>query len=336
MKVSKFSNFNFQISIIIIACLLLVFSCNRGKEKQGKQSQGQEFQNHLLPPSVSIIYEQALEVPQEYWFFKGFGGKSFVETIIAKSVKDSLKAYYPFSTVEYSPAEVQERVQSIQNEISYMIFDEDWQLDTAQLIMKKYVRSYTLVREYVRKSHALYGTDTVKSIIATFNAPKTTDKPLKDLTLLARNVAYEVSLVNEHNPEWLENMPRKRAVQLIIDKLLAGQQAYSFMFRDTLQPISLDDVKLRLGEEVNYEVVYDELGEETDTVAIQRTIDINEFVGLAFIEDWYYDKATMHLYKDVKGIAPVREYEKILNTGNYEKVRTIPLMMFFSNHKDGK
>jgi len=289
----------------------------------------QKFQNDLLPTSTSIIYEQALEVPQEYWFFKDFAGKSFIKSVIAQSMKDSLKACYPFTTKECTLDEVRERVQSVKHEISDMIFDEDWQLDTAQFVIKKHVRSYTLVRKYVRN------TDTVKSLVATFNAPKTKDVPFEKLTLLASNVAYEVPLTNSENPEWVENMPRKRAMQLIIDKALSGEQAYSFIFRDTLHPLSLADIKLRLGEETSYEFVYNELDEITDTITINRTIDINEFVGLAFIEDWYYDKATMRLYKDVKAIAPVREYEKLLNDG-YEKVRTIPLMMFFSNHKEGK
>lgn len=315
--------------LVSIGCVFVVCSCNRGEDKQN-QSESAVFRNDLLPTSVNIMYEHALEVPQEYFFFKGFGGRMFVETIVAQSVKDSLKACYPFSTVALTSGEVRERLLSIKNEFSYMIFDEDWQLDTAQFKMKKYVRSYTLVREYVRN------TDTVKSLAATFNAPNTVDMPFENITLLARNVAYEVPLTNEQNPEWVENMPRKRVAQLIIDKALNGTQAYSFNYRDTLQPLSLDEVKRRLGEEVNYEVQYDELDDAADTIAITRAIDINEFVGFAFIEDWYYDKATMRIYKDVKGIAPVRKYEITLNNGDHETIRRIPLVLFFSNHKEGK
>jgi hypothetical protein len=311
-----------------------MFSCNRTDNKKNDQTNNSEFHNHLLPTSVSIMYEQPLEVPQEYFFFKGFAGKSFLEHVVTQSINGSLKASYPFSTIDYTTDEVKERIQSVKHEITNMIFDEDWQLDTTQFKMKKYVRSYTLVREYVRNSPN-FGSDTVKSLIATFNAPQTIDVPFEDLTLLARDVAYEVPLINEENPEWVENMPRKRTMQLIIDKLLNGEQAYSFYRRDTLQPLSLDAVKLNLGEEVNYEIMYDELNDAMDTIAIPRAIDINEFVGLVFIEDWYYDKATLRLYKDVKGIAPVRQYEKLLNDG-YETVRTMPLMMFFSNHKKGK
>ncbi len=275
------------------------------------------------------MYEHALEVPYGYFFFKGFGGQLFVENVIAQSVKDSLTAYYPFSAVAYTPAEVQERIQSVKNEISYIIFDEDWQLDTTKFEMRKYVRSYTLMREYQHYN------DTVKTPIATFSQ-QTLNVPFENLTLLARNVAYEVPLVNAKNPEWVENISHKRAAQLIIDKALAGEQAYKFMVsRDTLQPLSLAEVKELLGEETNYEILYDELDEATDTIAIQRPIDVNEFVSFAFIEDWYYDKATMRIYKDVKGIAPVRETEKMFE-GEYETLRTIPFFMFFSNHKEKK
>lgn len=317
--------------LICIGCLFVVCSCNRGEERDThNQTQSTVFRNDLLPTSVSIMYEHALEVPQEYFFFKGFGGRMFIERVVELSVKDSLIACYPFSTVVFSPRDVEYRLLGIKNEFSHIIFDEDWQLDTARFEMKKYVRSYTLVREYVRDA------DTVKKWEATFNAFNTVDMPFENLTLLARNVAYEVPLTNEQNPEFVENIPRKRAAQLIIDKVLNGEQAYSFNYRDTLQPLSLDEVKRRLGEEVNYEIMYDELDEATDTIAITRTIDINEFVGFAFIEDWYYNKATMRIYKDVKGIAPVRKYEIPLNNGEFETIRRIPLVLFFSNHKEGK
>lgn len=314
--------------------LVAIYSCNNNETEQKRKSQSSEFHNHLLPTSTSIRYEHSLEVPQEYFFFKGFGGKSFLENLITQSVKGSVVASYPFTTVEYTPEEVKERIQSVKHEITNMIFEEDWQIDTARFEMTKHVRSYTLVREYVRKS-AAFGEDTVKSIIATFNAPQTIDVPFEDLTLLARDVAYEVPLTNEENSDWVENMPRKRAMQIILDKLLNGEQAYSFYRRDTLRQLSLDAVKLNLGEETNYEIMYDESSDITDTVAIQRSIDINEFVGFVFIEDWYYDKSTMRIYKDVKAIAPVRQYEKLLNEG-YEIVRTMPLMMFFTNHKEEK
>ena len=318
-------------SLFIVHCSLFT-SCNRGEERN-KQTQSQALRNDLLPTSVGITYEHALEVPQEYFFFKGFGGRMFIETIVAQCVNDTLKVCRPFSTVAYTPDEVRERLPGMKNEISHIIFDEEWQLDTAKFEMKKRVRSYTLVREYVRN------TDTVKYLAATFNAPNAVDVPFEKLTLLARNVAYEVPLVNEESPEWVENMPRKRAVQLIIDKALAGQQAYNFMLRDTeKEPLQLDKIKRLLGEETTYEPSYDELDEATgaDSVAVSRSIDINEFAGLAFIEDWYYDKATMRLYKDVKGIAPVRVYQKEFAVGVYEPVRTIPFFMYFSNHKGGK
>ncbi|MCL2327045.1 MAG: hypothetical protein FWC39_00885 [Bacteroidetes bacterium] len=318
--------------LISLACAFAMFSCNQGEERD-KQTQSSVFRNDLLPTSVSIMYEHALEVPKEYPYFKGFGGQMFIETLVAQSIKGTLKVCYPSSTVAFTPEEVKEQLLSVKNEISHMVFDEEWQLDTAKFEMKKYVRSYTLVRKYV------HNTDTIESRVATFNAPDSVDMPFENLTLLARNVAYEVSLVNERSPDWVENMPRKRVVQLIIDKALNGQQAYSFVFRETLEPLSLDEVRQRLGEETIYVLDYDDLGETVDSAAVNHPINpinINEFVGFAFIEDWYYDRATMRIYKDVKGIAPIRVYQKMLNIGDYETTRSVPFLLYFSNHKEGK
>jgi hypothetical protein len=288
--------------------------------------------NDLLPTEVTVQYEHALEVPQEYFFFKGFAGKSFIDKLIEKTIHDSLTVFYPFSqSAAYTIDEFKERVQAVKNDISHLIFNEAWVLDTAQFVMTKTVRSYTLVREYVR-----YG-DTVKSLVATYHNQYNGDSFFKEgATLLARNVAYEVPLLNGENPEWVENISRKRLAQLLIDKVLSGEQAYSFYYRDSLQAFSLDEAKRRLGEETNYELMYNELDGTTDTVAISRVIDVNEFVAVAFIEDWYYDEATMRIFKDVKGIAPVRQYDMTLSNGDIESVRRIPLLLFFANHKEGK
>lgn len=320
----------------IIACIAIVTACNQQKDNTTQTDCLN--QNHLIPSTVSIVYEQAMEVPQEYaFFFKSIDFQKFLNDIITKSTQGTITPMFPFSDIPLSKQDITEKLATVnKQECKQLLFDEEWFMDTATFIMHKKVRSYTIVREYMRKTP--FGTEELsKSVLAKIPCTDTIDKKFSELTLLAKNVSYEIPLKNEFNPEYLENIHVKHVMNVLIAKALSGKtKTYSFMLRDTLQLLPMEDIKLRLGEHTESFINIDETTGEEDTVSVAKQIDPSEFIGLAFIEDWYVNPKTMHIYKDVKGIALVREYMKMLDGSEPETVRTIPILMFFSNHNEGK
>ena len=318
-----------------VLCIFVFVACNNKKDNE-KES---VFVNNLIAPKSSITYEQEMKVPEEYFFFKSIDFASFASQLQTKTLHKEITAYIPFSNIVCNDEDINTKFReefSLQ-EIQALLFDEDWALDTAQFIMKKKVNAYSLVRNYIRKS--ALGEIPTKSILAKFDfsntgEPQTTDSKLR---LLANDVAYEVPLVNESNPEFLEDIQVKQVVKTIIEKATCGNtKCYSFTFRDSLIEHTLDEVKQSLGHET---ICYSEENPETyeiDTICVDKDIDLREICGLAFIEDWYVNDSTMEIVKDVKAIAPVRAYYHSTEDTQSELVKSIPFVMYLKNHDKGK
>lgn len=325
-----------KILYVFLAITIMVSACK--EQKPSSQQTDCGIQNHLIPSTVSLVYEQNMVVPKEYaFFFKSIDFQKFLTDLLEKTTQGSITPFFPLSDIPLTKQDIADKLLTFKKqECSYVLFDEEWFMDTATFIMSKKVRSYTLVREYMRKT-PLGSEELTKSLLAKFVCTDSVEKKFSELTLLTKNVAYEVSLKNDFNPEYLENIQVKHVMNVLIAKALSGStQTCSFMLRDSLQALTIDDVKLRLGEQTESYVDTDEITGAEDTVVIEKKIDPSEFTAVAFIEDWYVNPKTMHIYKDVKGIALVREYMKQLDGNEPEIVKTIPLVMYFSNHKDGK
>lgn len=321
--------------IIGIACFL---SC---KEKQDKTISEQSLVNNLIAPKACITYEQEMIVPAEYFFFKSIDFRAFVSKLQQKSVQKTITAHIPFSDIACNDEDIQRKFKdefSI-DEFQTMLFDEEWILDTAQFIMKKKVDSYSLVRNYIRHNPYTNTDIPTKSIVAKYDFSKSgfSSPNDKNFKLLQSDVAYEVPLINETNPEFLENIQVKQVVKTIVEKATCGNTpAYSFSFRDSLISKDLKEVTESLGKEtICYEEEESETA-ETDSVCIDKEIDLREIIGLAFIEDWYVNDSTMEILKEVKAIAPVRAYYHTTEDTQSELVKSIPFVMYLKNHDKGK
>src|SRR5574344_1003602 len=265
---------------------------------KGTEDKTNAFVNNFIAPKSCIIYAQEMYIPKEYFFFKSIDYAKLVTTL-----------------------------------------QEEWAFDSAQFIMKKKVTSYSLIREYTRKDE-YRGELPTKSIVARYEFKDTSTSKTKKpkLTLLAKDVSYEVPLVNNENPEFLENIQVNQVVKTIIEKAISGTvPCYSFNFRDSLQPRSHNEVLKLLGKETNcYTTVNEETG-ELDSTCVDKDIDFKEIQGLAFIEDWYLNNATMEIVKEVKGIAPIRQfYHTTDDNTQSELIKTIPFVMYLKNHDKGK
>lgn len=322
--------------VVAAICIVCLFSC---KQKENKPTEC-EFTNNLIAPKSCITYEQEMIVPEEYFFFKSIDFKQLLRELKQKSTEKKITTYLPFSDIVCNDNDLQTKFSDEynENEFKSLLFNEEWALDTAQFIMKKKVNSYSLVRQYVRNSEYV-GKVQTKSIVARYDFTK---EPMptvgdKSFRLLAENVAYEVPLVNTENPEFLDDIQVKQVVKTIVGKAISGNvDCYSFAYRDSLILRDFDEVKQSLGKEI---ICYDTENTETneiDTLCIDKEIDFKEFTGLAFIEDWYLNDSTMEIFKDVKGIAPVRTYYHNTDDTQSELVKSIPFVMYLKNHDKGK
>lgn len=316
-------------------CFIAFVSCKKTTDKKQETT----FTNDLLAKKALITYEQEMIVPEEYFFFKSIDFPNFVNSLKTKTIEKEIQAYLPFSDIVCNNDDIQQKFHDefFLNEFSSLIFEEEWQLDSAQFIMNKKVNSYSLVRKYIRND-SYRGEIPTKSIVAKYDFSKSgfPTKTDTNFVLLAKDVAYEVPLVNEENPEFLENISVKQIAKVLVEKALSGTiDCYSFSFRDSLILHSPEEVKKDLGKETT---CYEEENEGIiDTICVDKDIDIGEICGVAFIEDWYVNKHTMEIYKDVKGIAPIRAfYHTPDNDTQSELVKSIPFVMYFKNHDKGK
>ena len=301
------------------------------------QTEVSGLQNHLVQNTVKIGYEYDMYVPEEYWFFKGLDNTNFIQDLYKKTREGNLNIFYPLTNETYPKDEVKmffSDNKSVTNripkeDIKHLVFNEEWFLDTSKFVMKKNVLDYSLVRVQLKETD----TDTselVKSLVASYRFNNTASSKNRELTPLAKNLAYEVSLTNPIIEEWLDYISVKHVVQVIIDKITSGTvPVYSFMVKDTLIELPIEDVKERLGEHTYSIEFYNEETGEEELIEQTTPIDYSEITGIVFIEDWYIDQSTMKIHKKVKGIAPVREYAKVLDQDDYELVRTIPCVVYF-------
>lgn len=332
-------------TLLLISSLIIIsVSCSDKKDDVPATCTDIEIKNDLVQKNVQIQYEYEFKIPEDLWFFKGFNYGIFIKQICENTAKEKIKAYAPLSNIPLTKEEITEYFIGIadltppipQYEYTGLVFDEEWILDTAKFIMKKKVRSYTLIREYERKM-ADGESGTVKSLVAKYDFSNNPEKEISGLKLLEKDVTTVVPFNNSDNPEFYNNILVNYTVEVIIDYMLKTKTpAYSFMFRDSVKAIPQADIALRLGQETVKEVVIDEESGETDTVLIDRKIELSEIIGFAFIEDWYLDEETMQIYKEVKAIAPVRQYTKIMSNGEYDTGTSIPFCMYFSNYSPEK
>lgn len=322
----------------IITSLIILSSCNHHK---GTEDKTNAFVNNFIAPKSCIIYAQEMYIPKEYFFFKSIDYPKLVTTLQEKTMRGEITAYLPFSDIVCNKEDIQTKFKDefSLNEQKSLLFEEEWAFDSAQFIMKKKVTSYSLIREYTRKDE-YRGELPTKSIVARYEFKDTSTSKTKKpkLTLLAKDVSYEVPLVNNENPEFLENIQVNQVVKTIIEKAISGTvPCYSFNFRDSLQPRSHNEVLKLLGKETNcYTTVNEETG-ELDSTCVDKDIDFKEIQGLAFIEDWYLNNATMEIVKEVKGIAPIRQfYHTTDDNTQSELIKTIPFVMYLKNHDKGK
>ncbi len=125
------------------------------------------------------------------------------------------------------------------------------------------------------------------------------------------------SIFNSFSPNWNIYI-YTNFLKLLFGKIESSQlEAYSL---ETGEQLAFTDVTKAMGAGIVEETVVDmETGQEK-AVEIEQQMDIYTIKALHFVEDWYFNKKTLELTKEVKAIIPVRYYHNSIGGYNKEKV----------------
>jgi len=227
-------------------------------------------------------------------------------------------------------------------EIREMGFIEEWHLDEASFSLTKNVLLYDFVRYYLHYDEQERKALTISvmpelaaggkpgwelactkvyelDIFAGYNDMDYVEKEKN--TRQASNV-----LCNDRNPFW-NIYTYEKLVSVLFDKVSSGQlKTYDFKSK---KEIDFEEVKKRMGASPETLIVYD-----LDGNTVEKTIDCEiiqqEIKSLLFIEDWYFDKKSLAIKKEIKGIAAVRSY---VDYETNETIKSIPFVLFFDAYK---
>lgn len=330
-------------TLLISGAVLGLASCGCDCEESNTVS---TKTNDLLPKKVSIKYEHDMNVPDGSEVLSGFDYASFVNTLSSKALAGELKVYDPNDDKNVLPKrdvdiavgvyndtlidisletmDTVAQIRTFENDLSQIkriFFQESWNFNEESFTMSKVVDQYSPIKIYYRD------VDTAKLDMLkkqTFWVKGEADE--NNLQLIKENIAYEFNFYTTNSYRWLENLSIGRFTDILLDNVLEKKvEAYDFFERE--KPLTVDEVRMRLGETVEYYYVEDENQQIVDTVEVKGEIYKDEIRSVLFVEDWYYDTKTFQIVKKVKQIAPIRQYINYYENGDQDEVKRVAFVI---------
>ncbi|MCF6366168.1 MAG: ankyrin repeat domain-containing protein [Bacteroidales bacterium] len=241
------------------------------------------------------------------------------------------------------------------NEIDGIEFYDDWFYNDKDFIFNKNVFSYSPIRHYLPEDYFDEAESRYKKIafinFEKYNNKKS-KKSIKKQAELFKKVKYEFFLYNEDaylnknniNPDinfqlskyekeeapFWSSFSKQKIVKSVLNKVLSGKiDAYDFY---TGQKLKITDIYERFGANEEIEVWdYDYNTGDEIVIKYKKEIYPDEIKSVIFIEDWYLDKKTLQIVKNVIGIAPVRRYENYEESDIPESEVSIPFVVYFKD-----
>ena len=306
------------VSMIIVSCT----NENNTDETKGRV-------NMLLSSTVPVkhLFEiDTIGIPVWQEEIKASG---IFEKVFNKALHSEISVFNPLSANfseedKYSKEDILKQM-GLENEpidfseIKGILFDEEWSLDTTEpFLFEKNVLSWTPVRYFKRDM----GDDIIE------NLKKLVFKVNKgEAKELLAHVIYEFNLEDTINPENTSSINAQRLSRLLIDKAVSGKIA---VYKPTDISVSLnkDEILQNMGK--TNDTLYMENPEtgEMEVKVIQTDPFYYQITSIIFIEDWYYDPATLAIRKEITGIGPVRHYTK-----GEQELKTVVFLMYPNNKK---
>lgn len=309
--------------LIIISVILLISSC---------RNKGNNPKNFLLPDKVKATYIVDINNEPKTEWINSVKQSNFLLSLVNNAIdgktvfdyedcKDTLCKDDILSNLGQINANIS-YVDSLGNEIDTFInkkadfnslegfyFIENWFFDAQNLHFDKQIITYAPYRSYFKTNK-----DTIKTKKIIFFI-KQNDKTQDEFEKIAENVK-SAFIYNATEPNSISGLDIDKFNNFIV-KYALNPENKVYNFNNLNEPLAIDDFKEHLGIETEYIISED----GTDTLKYVSDADADRITGVIFIEDWFFNKNTLELKKQVKAIAPVCEY--YTSFGNSEAIKRI-------------
>ena len=209
------------------------------------------------------------------------------------------------------------------NNITGMYFKENWFFNEAEFRFTKEIIEYYPVLT------KLSNIDTTQySKFLAFAVKKNNFNSDKSV-LLASGIITEYNFNDTLESTILSGMDLNKFRTLLVDKSLESKNVYN---PDNLELMNVAEIKQSLGSADDTLLLEDaETGEYIQQI-IKGQINLEDIENIIFIEDWYIDKASFNIRKEIIGIAPILYTYKYYD-GDMSVSKKIPFVYYFSDIK---
>ncbi len=234
-------------------------------------------------------------------------------------------------------------------ELSSVLCYDKWYFDEEKFEFYKTTEAYAPVRQYAYDGYDGYSVE-YRDKITAWIIPKPFKNERKRLknfkkSIPVQQVKYEMKINADIDNEcyeyreqleledapYLNSVARKKLRSLLLDVALTGTRpVYDFYTGEQLDP---EFVAEQLGQRIDTMLVYDDGTDDMTEYLSFHKIKEEEIQSLIFIENWRTDTVSMHIYKEVVGVAAVRTFYDEDDIAQEEPHRKIVFTVCFNGCK---
>lgn len=331
-----------KIALLIPVIAIVFFACNNENPEDATQTDKPEskMNNALVNQNiiVSHIFSFDPEVRKEW--ISCLNEKDFLSSVI-ENVENGKVNVYPYlerntgakmneeerKTVLNKMKSLKSKDSGLEDVVNNIFFEEEWILDTVEFKMKKAIQGYGLVNVQYKEDDSLK-TRPVRDMLF-FVKPESKKFDKEKYELIAENIKYEFNVFE--NEAWTSDLDNEKFANIIYERVKNGQtKAYDFFSEDKKQ-LSMEEVRHNLLIKTDtIEVTDPETGETFNSV-IGGEFMPEIIESYIFLENWYFDKESCSIYKEIKAVAPVVHFFKYNDSGKGEKFKKISFIVYFDN-----
>lgn len=307
--------------------------------------------DHLLIPETDIYKDYS---PYEKNIRRNLLSLKYSSKDIRKQLGESIDTMmtYDPDIGEFTENIIKNEIDTA--EITGILFYDTWLFDEEKFKMYKEVKAYSPIRTYFRPDdpgkimpvYKMIGWLTPDSLMNKRDI-KNSDKRMK----LFCNVTYEYYINNielgiyridenlmsglqleeylqKHECIFWTKYAKEKFKHLIIDDVIKGKrEGFDFQTRKLLKT---EDCKERIGIYMDSIYIPDIETGELAVNKFEKQLDYSEIKSFIFIENWYVDKVSLRIKKEVSALAPVRTYYSEDDFDRNKPIKIIPFLIILN------
>jgi len=230
---------------------------------------------------------------------------------------------YDDETGEPEPSTIVEDIDK--NDITGLIFWDEWTFDEHNCTIDKTVRAYSPVSTYIDFMESETEdklTKTAFTFVFEDYKNKRARKKAEKKMVLFKKVKYETFLGNEtysfnkkddfseeyfvekqNSPNWT-SLTQERFVNMLVNNVLSGnKKAYDF---NTGKKLNQTEIRKQLGERFYDVYDFDPDTFEEILIKVKEEHNNDDIKSVIFHENWYIDTETLRIKKEVVAVTPIR------------------------------